>query len=83
MTLNANVTVSYFSHLAEITGVEQEQIAATNSSIKTLYLSLQKRHGFLFDWQSIKPSCNHQFCDWDTPLQAGDNVVFITPVSGG
>jgi molybdopterin converting factor small subunit len=31
----------------------------------------------------LKVAVNDEFRDWDTPLAAGDRVVFIPPVAGG
>ncbi|MDP7399502.1 MAG: MoaD/ThiS family protein, partial [Lentisphaeria bacterium] len=31
----------------------------------------------------LKVAINDAFCDWGTPLQTGDAIVFIPPVAGG
>jgi molybdopterin converting factor small subunit len=33
--------------------------------------------------QAIRVSINRQFADADTPLQPGDELAFLPPISGG
>jgi len=33
--------------------------------------------------QRIRVAINHQFADADTPLQPGDELAFLPPISGG
>jgi molybdopterin synthase sulfur carrier subunit len=33
--------------------------------------------------QQVRVAINHQFADADTPLQPGDELAFLPPISGG
>ncbi len=77
-----SVTALYFASLRERTGVERERVEATGS-VAQLYETLRARHGFAFARDALRVAVNGVFVPWDCPLEPGDEVAFIPPVSGG
>lgn len=77
------LTVLYFAALREQAATEQQTIDTDAATPAELYAQLSARHGFTLPQQNLRAAVNHAFCAWDTPLQNGDIVAFIPPVSGG
>lgn len=78
-----NVTIRYFAALREQanrSGEEQELTAATAGE---LYAQLRVRYDFSLNAEQIKVAVNQEYRGMDHPLEAGDEIVFIPPVSGG
>ena len=78
-----NVTIRYFAALreqAQLSGEEQELTAGTAGE---LYAQLCDRYDFSLKAEQIKVAVNHEYQNMDHPLKAGDEIVFIPPVSGG
>ncbi|GAB4217928.1 MAG: MoaD/ThiS family protein [Synechococcales cyanobacterium] len=77
------VEVIYYAILREITSVERELIQTPLPTTRALYTFLADRYRFPLPPDSIQVAVNDEFVDLDHPLAAGDQIVFIPPVSGG
>lgn len=77
-----NVRVRYFASLRDAAG-RDEEIVAADSGLAALYSALSARHGFRMPRERLRVAVNGEFVAWDASLAAGDEVVFIPPVSGG
>lgn len=75
--------IQYFAILREQRGCSVEMLESAAVTAADLYAELQEKHGFELDAESLKVAINDAFCDWSTPLQTGDAIVFIPPVAGG
>jgi molybdopterin-guanine dinucleotide biosynthesis protein A len=77
------IHVQYFAVFREQAGRSEETITTHASTPAALYAELRQRHPFKLAQQQVKVAVNDEFASWDTPLRAGDRVVFIPPVAGG
>lgn len=77
------LTVLYFAALREQAAAEQQTVATSAATPAQLYAELSAQHGFTLPQQNLRAAVNHNFCAWDTPLNEGDIIAFIPPVSGG
>ncbi len=77
------VHLQYFAILRDQRGQLEEALSVPSQTVGELYQSLSRRYGFTLERTALRVSVNQQFVDWSTPLQDGDEVVFIPPVSGG
>lgn len=78
----AQVTVRYFASLRDRAGSEVERVTCP-ASLAGLYDALSRRHGFALGREQVRVAVNGDFVDWSCVPAAGDEVVFIPPVSGG
>jgi len=79
------IRILLFAGLREQAGwAEQQWLANPNDDARLtprqLWLKLQLP-GDLD--QAVRVSINRQFADADTPLQPGDELAFLPPISGG
>lgn len=74
--------VLYFSHLKQITGLEEETLYTTSIS-QTLDHLKQKYSSLNLDHCLISLNCNIITPEYDGVLSDKDELVFIPPVSGG
>lgn len=77
------LTVSYYAKLRAQVGKATEQIKTRARTASTLYEELEMRYSIPSQKRLLKVAINDVFCGWETPLNEGDRVVFIPPVSGG
>lgn len=78
----STVTVLYFASLRDAAGIEREDVG-TDGDLRALYESLRARHGFALPVERLRVAVDGAFVRWDVPVQAGSEVAFIPPVSGG
>jgi molybdopterin synthase sulfur carrier subunit len=80
-----NVTVKLFAAYQEACGVPEIQLALpVGTSVVEICDRLIANHPQLSQWRDLtRFGINLQFVDPHTPLQNGDEVVLIPPVSGG
>jgi molybdopterin-guanine dinucleotide biosynthesis protein A len=83
MPESKSVRVQYFAVLREQAGRREEAIETQARTAADLYEELKRRYGFKLSAMQLKVALNNEFSDWQTPLKAGDAVVFIPPVAGG
>ena len=77
--------VLFFGRLKEILGHPEESITSADATtIEQLFALYTARHPELAKFRpSLVASRNQEFAAWDTPLNSGDEVAFLPPVSGG
>ena len=84
MTLDTkSLTITYYAILREQRGLSEERLESNAATPGDLYDALRAEHGFSLASHQLKVVINDAFEPWDTPLNAGDHVVFIPPVAGG
>jgi molybdopterin converting factor subunit 1 len=79
------VKVLFFGRLKEIAGGTEEFVEVTfGSRIEDLFASFVARRPELARYRaSLVASRNQEFAAWSTPLDSGDEIAFLPPVSGG
>lgn len=79
------VKVLFFGRLKEIAGAAEQTVEVTpGSRIEDLFAILvTRRPEFASYRSSVVASRNQEFVAWSTPLDSGDEVAFLPPVSGG
>jgi molybdopterin converting factor subunit 1 len=79
------VKVLFFGRLREIAGHAEETVEVTpGSRIEDLFASFVVRRPELAQYRaSLVVSRNQEFAPWRTPVDAGDEIAFLPPVSGG
>ncbi len=75
--------VRFFAILREQAGCSALEIESSAPSPAALYVELQSRHALTFPAELLRVSVNERYAAMDTPLAAGDRVVFIPPIAGG
>jgi sulfur-carrier protein len=85
VTPSIQVKVLFFGRLKEVAGGAQELVEVTpGSRIEELFASFVARRPELARFRSsLVASRNQEFAAWSTPLQPGDEIAFLPPVSGG
>lgn len=79
------VKVLFFGRLREIVGrAEESAEIASGARIEDLFTRFRERHPELAPFRpSLVASRNQEFASWSEPLDAGDEIAFLPPVSGG
>lgn len=77
------IRVQYYAILREERGCRDETVDTDAATTRDLYEQLKQEHAFSLDIAQLKVVVNEEFSDWDTQLNADDEVVFIPPVAGG
>ena len=77
------VRTLYFAKLREARGIDEEEVESWAHSCAGLYEELRFKHRLPLDLDALRCARNGDFCDWSTPIQDGDEIVFIPPVAGG
>lgn len=81
-----SVTVFYFAQFREEAGASRENIRLPADRAATagiLFDEIASRHGFTLGRSSVRPAINGAYAEWDDPVNADDELVFIPPVAGG
>ena len=82
--MNSTIAVRYFAVLRDVAGKSSEDIPwAAGQSAGGVYTLLAERYGFPLALGDIRVAINDEFVSAHQPLNAGDSLVFIPPVSGG
>lgn len=79
------ISVLYFSVIQKITGKRYEQFELPEKiNGEQLFLLIAERHPGLSDYKRyLRLAVNQEYQPFETVLKHNDEVVFITPVSGG
>jgi molybdopterin synthase sulfur carrier subunit len=79
------VTVRLFAVLREIVGRSELDLELpAGATAEHAWRALVRDHPALDERRShLAAAVNRRYADFDTPLAAGDEVVFVPPVSGG
>jgi molybdopterin synthase sulfur carrier subunit len=83
--VSATVTVRYFAAAREAAGRESETVPLpVGATVAALFADLARRHPALRPLEGgLRFAVGEAFAQADAPLQDGDTVVLIPPVSGG
>src|SRR5260370_25230092 len=84
-TPSIQVKVLFFGRLKEVASGAEEFVELTpGSRIEDLFASFVARRPELARFRrSLVASRNQEFAAWSPPLQPGDEIAFLPPVSGG
>ena len=75
--------LQFFAALREQAGCSALALNTVARTPAELYRELQGSHGLSLPAELLRVAVNARYAAMDTPLQAGDHVVFIPPVAGG
>ncbi|HEX2713820.1 MAG TPA: MoaD/ThiS family protein, partial [Candidatus Acidoferrales bacterium] len=79
------VRVLFFGRLKEIVGRGEDSAELSEGArVEDLFARYGTRFPDLARYRSsVVASVNQEFAEWRAPLQSGDEVAFLPPVSGG
>ncbi|MGB6221144.1 NTP transferase domain-containing protein [Haloferula sp.] len=80
---NKSVKVLYFAKLREERGLDEEEVETLACTPAGLYDEIAFRHRLSLKPDALRCARNGDFCDWNTRIEANDEIVFIPPVAGG
>jgi molybdopterin converting factor small subunit len=83
MTSLAFYHVCYFGLLAERRGLPEERLQHPAATAVELYASLNAAHRLGLATTDLRVVVNDQFVPWNHPLQDGDRIALLPPMSGG
>jgi molybdopterin synthase sulfur carrier subunit len=77
--------VLFFGRLKEVVGVGEDLCEVPEgTSISRIFAQYAERWPRLAEFRgSVAASRNRDFAAWETPVEAGDEIGFLPPVSGG
>ena len=73
------VTVCYYGLLAERRGLTEELVTTAATTAAVLYAELALGVSI----SGLRAAVNDEFVPWDHPLNDGDRVALLPPMSGG
>ena len=79
------VTVKFFASLRELAGIDECRmtLAPGASAAETKRLLAAQYPGLERFFSSTRLALNWEYQPWDVPVQEGDELALIPPVSGG
>ncbi len=77
------IRLQYFAILREKRGQSEESRQTTATCPAELYGELKAAFHFPLTTEQLRVAVNGEFSAMDTPLNEGDEVVYIPPVAGG
>jgi sulfur-carrier protein len=77
------IRMRYFASLRDAAGTEVEELELTHADAVQLYAETAQRHALKLPRERLRLAVNGELVSWQQPLQPGDEVVFLPPVSGG
>lgn len=83
--MNQTISIKYFSILSEITGKRQEKLSIhEGDTLEDILLSISKRFPEIEKYHPhVRAAVNQNYEEFDFKPKNNDEIVFITPVSGG
>lgn len=81
--MTVTLTVLYFASLRERSGAARESVTTSAADLSGLYAEVQARHGIAWPHAHLRVAVDGEFARWQDAPQAGSEVAFIPPVSGG
>ncbi len=73
------ITVCYYGLLAESRGLAEERVITAATTPAGLYAELELGVSI----SGLRAAVNDEFVPWDHPLNDGDSVALLPPMSGG
>ena len=83
MTPPASYHVCYFGVLAERRGLFEERLQHPAATPAELYAALNAAHRLGLSTEDFRVAVNDEFVPWNHPLQDGDRIALLPPMSGG
>ena len=77
------IRIRFFAVLREQAGCSTLEVKTSATTPRELYRELQRTHKLTFAEKLLRVAVDERYVTMDSPLQAGDQVVFIPPVAGG
>lgn len=77
------IKVRYFALFREQAGIESEFVEWPGGTASGLFQLMAGKHAALMPEAAALVAINEEMADWETPLAAGDEVLFFPPVAGG
>lgn len=79
-----SVNVLFFARYAEAVGFDSLEMEGDFATVDAVRLALAADTDFdVLNETSLMCARNEEMCSLDEPLQAGDEVAFFPPVTGG
>ncbi|MCF5543505.1 molybdopterin converting factor subunit 1 [Pseudomonas salomonii] len=79
-----SINVLFFARYAEATGFDSLEVEGEFATVEEVRLALAADPAFaVLNESSLMCARNEELCDLDEPVQAGDEVAFFPPVTGG
>lgn len=75
--------IHYFGLLAERRGLADEVVTSTSQNPQDLYTELAASYPLKMPPQDLRAAVNDELAAWNHPLQDGDYIAFLPPMSGG
>lgn len=76
-------TVNYFGLLVERRGLSEESVQSPAGTPEELYAELDAAHHLGLAIENFRVAVNDEFVPWNHPLQSGDRIALLPPMSGG
>ena len=83
MTPLTSYHVCYFGLLTERRGLFEECLQLRATTAAELYASLNAAHRLGLSTEDFRVAVNDEFVAWNHPLQDGDRIALLPPMSGG
>lgn len=81
------IDILYFASFREMLGKGDEKLQANHETVESLLTALAERGDnwkmALLDNPNLQIAVNHNVASRDAKIQAGDEVAFFPPVTGG
>ncbi|KRP74076.1 MULTISPECIES: molybdopterin converting factor subunit 1 [Pseudomonas] len=79
-----SINVLFFARYAEAVGFDSLEMEGEFATVDAVRLALAGDPEFaVLNETSLMCARNEELCDLDEPVQAGDEIAFFPPVTGG
>ena len=79
-----SINVLFFARYAEATGFDSLEMQGEFATVDAVRLALAADPEFaVLNESSLMCARNEELCGLDEPVQAGDDIAFFPPVTGG
>jgi sulfur-carrier protein len=82
--MKGSVQIRYFAVLRDLAGRGDETAdIVVGAKASQVYMRMAEKYGFPLGLTDVRMAVNDDFASTDHPLNDGDILAFIPPVSGG